>query len=262
MRSFVNYEYKIDKEATAERKEREPLTEEEIQAMLDKADLIEKRYFRLRAKAVVVIARVFGKRRSEIASLKVTDLKIEGDLLVITFTLRKKRKKGLFQYIRFLENKIKKGEMTREELDAKTQGELNDEWRVWQGTKEGVRVRQSKSRQGVELTSLYAQVILEYWEYIKSQLSDCVYLFPAGKAIFTDYAIDYEHHIGDSTLLDIVKSLNPDCWMHLFRELKGGEVAKAHGRTLESVYEVKEALDLENEATAYNYVKRSLVRKM
>jgi hypothetical protein len=45
-------------------------------------------------------------------------------------------------------------------------------------------------------------------------------------------------------------------------ELKGGEVAKEHGRTLESVYEVKEALDLENETTAYNYVKRSVVCKM
>jgi hypothetical protein len=152
--------------------------------------------------------------------------------------------------------------MTREELDAKTQGELNEEWREWQGTKEGIRVKQSKSRQGVELTSPYAQIILEYFDYVKSQLPECMYLLPAGKAIFSDYAIDFEHHIGDGTLLDIVKALNPDCWMHLFRELKGGEVAKAHGRTLESVYEVKEALDLENEVTAYNYVKRSVVRKM
>jgi integrase len=262
MKSFVNYDYKIDKDATEERKDRPPLTEEEVQSMLNKADSIEKRYFRLRAKAVVAIARVFGKRRSEIASLKVSDLKIEDGLLVITFTLRKKRKRGLFQYIRFLEGKIKKGELTLEEFEAKTQGQLTSEWRQWQDTKEGVRIKQVKSRQGVELTSHYAQLISEYWEYVKSQLPDCVYLFPAGKAIFSDYAIDFEHHIGDGTLLDIVKALNPDCWMHLFREFKGGEVAKKHGRTLESVYEVKEALDLENEATAYNYVKRSVVRRM
>ena len=62
-------------------------------------------------------------------------------------------------------------------------------------------------------------------------------------------------HIGDATLLDIVKALNPDCWMHLFREMKGGEVAKKYGTTLESVYKVQEALDLEQYETAHAYIK-------
>ena len=75
--------------------------------------------------------------------------------------------------------------------------------------------------------------------------------------VFGTYMIDPTRHIGDATLLDIVKSLNPDCWMHLFREMKGGEIAKKHGATLESVYKVQEALDLEQPETAHAYIKRA-----
>ena len=50
--------------------------------------------------------------------------------------------------------------------------------------------------------------------------------------------------------------------MPLFRELKGADVTKAYGRTLESVYQVKEALDLESEQTAYYYVKRFVIHEM
>jgi predicted phosphoadenosine phosphosulfate sulfurtransferase len=63
-------------------------------------------------------------------------------------------------------------------------------------------------------------------------------------------------------LLNTVKKLDPNVWMHLFRELKGGNVAKRYGRNLQSVYAVKDALDLENEQTAYNYVKRFVVHEM
>jgi len=60
----------------------------------------------------------------------------------------------------------------------------------------------------------------------------------------------------------IVKSLNSNLWMHLFRELKGGDIAKKYGRTIESVYAVKDALDLEREDTAWHYIKRSVPKKM
>ena len=46
------------------------------------------------------------------------------------------------------------------------------------------------------------------------------------------------------------------------RELKGADVAKQYGRTLESVYHVKDARDLESEQTAYHYVKRFVVHEM
>jgi len=48
----------------------------------------------------------------------------------------------------------------------------------------------------------------------------------------------------------------------LLRETKGAEIAKAEGRTLKAVYEVRETLDLENEQTALRYVRRYAVQEM
>lgn len=261
--SFTDHKkYVLDEKATDERKNREPITDEEIQSMLKKADKIENIYFKLRAKAVVALAKIFGNRRSEIASLKITDLKIEGSELLVTFTLSKKRKKGLFQYTKFLESKIKKGEMLHSELESKTQGQLIAEWKEWQKTKEGIHVKLFKSLKSEELTSPFVQIIIEYWEYVKNNFPSAKFLFPAGKAIFSNYMINNEDHLQGQSLLLIVKDLDPDLWLHLFRELKGGEVAKAFGRTIQAVYEVKDTLDLEKEETAWHYIKRSVPKKM
>lgn len=51
-----------------ENSDREQLSNEEIDTMLLEADEIPEDYFRLRAKALVSIAKKFGKRRSEIAT--------------------------------------------------------------------------------------------------------------------------------------------------------------------------------------------------
>lgn len=71
-----------------------------------------------------------------------------------------------------------------------------------------------------------------------------------------------EEHLSGWSLWNIIIDLNPDLSMHLFRKHKGGEVAEAHGRTIEGVYAVKDALDLEKEDTAWNYIKRSVPKKM
>ena len=51
-------------------------------------------------------------------------------------------------------------------------------------------------------------------------------------------------------------------WVHLFRERKGGDGAKKLGSTIQSVFEVKDVLDLEREETAYRYVKRSVAKTL
>lgn len=268
VKSFKDHKLVLDDKATKKRKRRKSLSEEEIQGMLEKADTITSRdpkaqiYLRLRAKAVVAIAKVFGKRRSEIASLEVNDLETKEGFLHVYFTLRKKRKRGLFQYIEFLKRKIKDGELAREDFDNKTQAELEAEWRVWQGTEEGVRVREVESEKKVKLTSPYAKIIVDYWRYVKTEYPKSVYLFPFGWMVFGEYLIDDSRHIGAQTLLTIVKFLNPDAWMHLFREMKGGEVAKKHGATLESIYKVQAALDLEQPETAHAYIKRAFAGEM
>lgn len=68
---------------------------EEIDTMLEKADSLKTLYFRLRAKALMGLFKT-GKRREEVGSLEMTDLKIEKGYLYVTFTVVKKRKKSVF----------------------------------------------------------------------------------------------------------------------------------------------------------------------
>jgi len=68
------------------------ISDEEFEEMLLKADGILDSFFRLRAKALLCVLRLNGKRREEIALLERSDFKIEESFLNITFTLLKKRK--------------------------------------------------------------------------------------------------------------------------------------------------------------------------
>ncbi|NIN53211.1 MAG: tyrosine-type recombinase/integrase [Nitrososphaeria archaeon] len=65
---------------------------EEFQQMLDKAERIEDLFFSLRAKALLCVLRLTGKRRSSVAALKVSDVQVKDNLLFMTFTVLKKRK--------------------------------------------------------------------------------------------------------------------------------------------------------------------------
>ena len=65
----------------------------EFRQILEGAAEIEKPFFRLRLKALLCVLRLSGKRRGEVAVLERDDFKVKGDLLYITFTVLKKRKK-------------------------------------------------------------------------------------------------------------------------------------------------------------------------
>jgi integrase len=107
--------------ARTERKE--VITDEEFKEMLCEAKQIPETFYRLRTLALLCILRLTGKRRSEIALLEISDLKILDLYLQITFTLSKKRKqtvmtkrstktiplsdpltKPILNYLKFLEN--------------------------------------------------------------------------------------------------------------------------------------------------------------
>jgi len=70
------------------------LSPREVEAMLERANETGNEYFRLRAKAVVSLFKT-GKRRAEISSLEVKDLKVEAGYLYVTFSVVKKRKKNV-----------------------------------------------------------------------------------------------------------------------------------------------------------------------
>jgi integrase len=246
----------IDVEATKELRNREPLSNEEIDAMLLNAEDIENDYFRLRVKALIAIAKKFGKRRAEIAALEREDLKVENGKLYVTFTLVKKHKRGLFQYLKFLRK-------NNPVALNKPLTELELDWKEWTKTSYGYRVKEEKRTKSVDVTDKYAQLILEYIKFLEREYPDAKYVFPSGIEVFgSSYVVFENEHLSGRQLLNLVKPLNPKAWLHLFRETKGAEIAKAKGRTLDAVYSVRDTLDLENEETAYRYVRRYAVQEM
>jgi integrase len=247
---------RIDKAATKELRNRDPLTNEEIDLMLAEADAIEQEYFRLRVKALIGLVKKFGKRRSEIAALERENLEIKNGKLLVTFTLRKKHKRGLFQYLKLLEK-------TDPFALEKPLAELKLEWKLWTQTEAGYKVKEEKRTKSVDVTDKYATLILEYLDYLSEHYAEAKFVFPSGVELFGNgYMIFPDQHLSGRQLLRLIKPLNENAWLHLFRETKGAEIARAKGRTLDAVYEVRETLDLENETTAYRYVRRYAVQEM
>jgi hypothetical protein len=268
----------IDGGGLTELRKNYKLTKEQVLLDLKKADKIENEYFKLRVKATICIAYIWGKRRGEIVLIELKDISIneEKNILQINFSLLKKRKRGLFQYLDFLQNKVKKGEMKYEDFTSKTQGQLITEWKEWQKTELGVRIKTKKSLHGVKLEgekSIFIPPIIEYWNFIKTlHLKDdkgeeiiCRYLFPEGRESFTSdsltgYVYNPENHIQPNRLYEIVTTVDPDFWMHLFRKRRGTEVALKYNRTLDSIEHVRKALDLERKDTALSYIEESVVK--
>ena len=231
------------------------IEDEETDFLIAQADLIPKEYFKLRSKAIVATAKVFGKRESEIARLEVSKIhKVKGPL-ELSFSLSKKRKKGLFQYLKYLE----KHDPEKLKLPLP---EIQLLWRDWQNSLDGHNLKKFESLKSVELNDKYGKHLVAYYDYMQTTYPNCVYLFPSGKTLWgKSYLINEENHIHPKSLLRLLKDLKQDTWMHLYRETKGAQVAKEFGRTLTSVFEVKETLDLANESTAYDYVKRFVAKK-
>jgi integrase len=228
----------------------------ELDVMLKKADKIEFEYFRLRVKALIALVKKFGKRRAEIASLKREDLKIENNKLLVTFTLRKKHKRGFHQFIKFLEkNEPKQLEKPLSELKLD-----HEEWTL---TNEGYRVKKEFRTKSVDVKDKYAHLIIEYLDFLNENYPEAKYVFPSGQEVFgSNYVVFWDRHLSGRQLLRLIKPLSETVWLHLFRETKGAEIAREKGRTLDAVYEIRETLDLENEETAYRYVRRYAVQEM
>jgi len=239
----------IDQAATEALKNRPMPTEKEIETLLNKADKLDNLYFQLRAKAIIGIVKVFGKRRGELCLLEMTDLTVENGFLNITFTICKKSKKGLFQYFEFLK---KKGDP---ELLNKPLPILQQEHKLWNETLEGSRLKKVRRPKQTPISDKYARLIVAYFEYMKKTYPNVKFLFPSGKEMFgSRYLLNNQKALSGRQILNIVKELDPSVWMHLYRKLKGSEVARKYGRTLDSAYNVKTTLDLERTETALRYI--------
>lgn len=65
---------------------------EELEAMREAASQLSDEFYILRTKALLALLYLTGKRVSEICRLELTDFKVSGGMLNVTFTLSKKRK--------------------------------------------------------------------------------------------------------------------------------------------------------------------------
>ena len=223
------------------------LSQKETDAMLKKAGELKPEYFCLRARALVSLGKT-GKRRAEVASLEVSDLRVEGEWLYITFTVVKKRRRKHCQSC------------------GKTSGASTDFCRFCGTSLSHIEpkpnimsLRRTKRFQG---KSRYAQYIMEYLAYMKEHHAECKWLFPSGRCIFgVGYTFNYKRHLSGRQVLRIIQILNPKAWFHLFRETRGADIVRADERKygeakLLTVYRVKRALDLEREETAWRYINR------
>jgi hypothetical protein len=204
-KTLLNAEGKrvVDKDATAAYKNRPILSTEEIDMMLQAANNLPTEYFQLRAKAIVALAKKFGKRRSEIARLERSKIELTNQDLEITFSLSKKRKRGLFQYMQWCEKH------DPEALKTLTNEELKQRWREWQPTEEGHKVKNSESLMSISIDDKYAAFILDYLAYMDTNCKESKFLFPSGLTVFGDaYIVIPDQHLSGSQILRILKPLN------------------------------------------------------
>jgi len=198
------------------------ISDSELELMEKKADQIQEPYFKLRAKAVLSLLET-GKRRAELASLEVSDITEDQVFLYVRFTVVKKRKKSE---------------------------------RTLQRTKKFSR------------DSKWAQYIRAYLDFLKREYPESKFVFPLGRFRFgSGYVVDPKQHIRPQEIWRIVKNLNPDDWPHQHRERRAVRViradeAKFGEAKLETVYRIRNVLDLEREQTAYNYIRRHETQKV
>lgn len=237
---------------TNPKSKRKNYTENEVDKMLKKAEQLPE-YFRLRAQCLVAIAYRFGKRRIEISRLLIDNFKTTETDLEIEFTLAKKRKRGLHQYLKHLE-------IYNPQALTKPLPELKEMWREWQQTNEGHKITETTALKSIDLRDKYADYILNYLEYMKTKYPESKFVFPSGYMVFGNYTVDASEHISGSQLLRILKVLTKDGWLHLFRKTKGEQTARQYGRTLESLHNVATTLNVTDQ-TAMHYIEKYVPQK-
>ena len=148
-----------------EYKNREVLSNDEIDDMIKAADNLDIEYYQLRAKALISIAKKFGKRRIEITRLKRSEVEQIDNDLQFKFTIAKKHKKGLFQYLKESEKLINEGNADPSILN-KALPEIKEDWRTWQETEQGHRYKTETALQSISMQDKYVQFINDYVHFL------------------------------------------------------------------------------------------------
>jgi integrase len=212
---------RVTKQPVTHRTKRETMISDvELEAMLKRADTLPDGFMKLRAKALVSIFRLTGKRRGEVARLKRRHVKfvITSDAyspltgrLELTFQLEKKRKTTVLPT-----------------LVTKT----------------------------VALSDPLIIHVLRYTRYLQEHYSETEWFFPACFRPFGSMTIvDTTRHLSGSQVFRVVRGLSVDVWCHLFRECKASDIVRMNN-SITAAYEIQDALDLERIDTGFGYLRR------
>jgi hypothetical protein len=214
----------------------------ELGEALAKAGAIDDEYFRLRALAVISMLRLSGKRRTEIAWIPLDNFKVEGDLLNVTFSLEKKKRR----YKKCPDCGVKNPAASS---FCKKCGLGISQVPV------AFTSKQAKSLKAFPLSDLLTQNVLKYHEYLGSLNPVPKFWLPSGRCVFGTYFIIPDKHLSDRELFNIVRNASETIWPHLFRETVASDIVKQDNSII-AAFKVQKRLDLEDMRTGFNYLKR------
>jgi hypothetical protein len=215
---------------------------EELDEALAKAGTIDGEYFHLRALAVISLLRLSGKRRTEISWIPLENIKVDGDLLNVTFALEKKKRR----------HKKCSGCGTKNPAASsfcKTCGSNILQVPV------SFTSKQAKALKAFLLSDPLTQNILSYYEYLRSLNPGPKFWLPSGKCVFGNYFILLTKHLGGRQVFNIVRNASDTKWPHLFRETVASDIVK-QDNSIFAAFKVQKRLDLEDMRTGFNYLQR------
>jgi hypothetical protein len=218
------------------------IDDNELGKALGQANMIDNEYFRLRAVAVLSLLRLSGKRRTEIAWIPLENFKVENDLLTVTFTLEKKKRK----HKKCPACSTKNSALS---VFCKKCGLQISEVPVTFTSK------QAKSVKAFQLSDSLTQNLLKYLDYLTSLNPIPKFWLPSGKSVFGNYFIIPDRHLSDREVFNIVRDTSETLWPHLFRETVASDIVKQDNSII-AAFKVQKRLDLEDMRTGFNYLQR------
>jgi integrase len=217
--------------------------DKEFEGMLESANHVEDKFLRLRSLALLCLLRLTGKRRTEMAILELSSLKVEDHMLNVTFNLLKKKRR--FKKCPACEEK----NTTRSKFCKKCGFNLENVKPKHTGNPD-------TSTKSIPLTDPLTKPIFEYLDLLNSLHPKPIYLFPSTRQLWGKvYIILPEKHLKGRQIFNLVRACSEAAWPHLFRETVASDVVKSDPSMI-GAFRVQRRLDLESFETGFTYVKR------
>jgi len=214
----------------------------EFELALAKANSFTDEYFRLRAIAVLSLLRLCGKRRAEISWIPLDNFKVEDNLLNVTFTLEKKKR-------RHKKCPNCKTKNSKSAFYCRTCGLDISKATITSTTK------RTKAIKAFPLSDSLTKNIIAYLDYLRSLKPVPKFWLPSGKSFFGYYLISQNKYLSDRALFNIVRGVSETIWPHLFRETVASDIVK-QDNSIFAAFKVKRRLDLEDIKTGFGYLDR------